>query len=244
MSNRPLGRRPPTDWAHADKHPFAAAPAPTKPTPVVIGSLWPEEADQPVWDQKTKVWRIKGPFSGRSRGGHGYCLEAHNMRDSDANWHWWDQVSEGICVSEGITRAAALLWRRRYQPRPLYDAAQAIDEYDDTPPEEGTSVRAGFDVWRTRGLVPAKLREDHWERAEEVDGSRSPGYETRLQRNVWATSAQQVLDALGTPARDWVTVLNSWGTSYPHRTRLSADDLQWLLERDGEAGIPMVWADV
>jgi hypothetical protein len=234
----PLGRRPPSDWVHVERHALLAGPALTRPTPVVMGTLWPVEADTPVFDSRGTAW-IRGPFSGRSRGGHAYCLEAHAMHDSTANWDWWNQVSEGICVSEGITRCAALLFRRRFQPRPLYDIAQLRDEFSDTPPEEGTSVRAGFDVWRTVGLVPARRGEDHWESASDVK-ERAPDATVKVKANRWATSAQEVLDALGTPGRDWVTVLNSWGRDgYPHRARMSADNLQWLIERDGEAGIPI-----
>lgn len=233
----PLGRRAPSDWRHYERFTLTPDAAPSKPTAVVMGSLWPAEADEPVQDSKG-VWWIRGPFSGRSRGGHAYALEAHNMRDSDANWRWFNQVSEGICVSEGVTRAGALIFRRRFQPRPLYDAAQQIDEYADTPPADGTSVRAGFDIWRTVGLVPAKRGEDHWERADEVQ-YRSADHATMLPENRWASDVQDILDALGTPNRDWVTVLNSWGSSYPHRARMAASDLQWLLNRDGEAGIPI-----
>jgi hypothetical protein len=236
---KPLGRRAPTDWRHYERHPLTATTVPSKPVPVVIGSLWPVEADKPVQDSKG-TWWIRGPFSGRSRGGHAYCLEAHAMRDSDANWRWFNQVSEGICVSEGVTRAGALIFRRRFQPRPLYDLAQARDEYADTPPAEGTSVRAGFDVWRTVGLIPARGREDHWEKGADVDPDRSPDRSTMLPENRWATDAQDVLDALGTPNRDWVTILNSWGPDYPHRVRMAASDLQWLLNRDGEAGVPII----
>jgi hypothetical protein len=234
----PLGRRPPTDWRHVERHALTAAPALEKPTPVVMGTMWPIEADRPVQDSRG-TWWIKGPFSGRSRGGHAYALEPLDGRDSKGNWLWFNQVSEGICVSEGVARAAWLLLRRRFQPRPLYDLAQRIDEWAETPPEEGTSVRAGFDVWRTTGLIPARRGEDHWEKDADVDPDRSPDRTTMLPENRWALSAQEILDALGTPGRDWATILNSWARGYPHRVRIAASDLQWLLERDGEAGIPV-----
>jgi len=243
MHPRPLGRRAPTDFEHVERYSLLAAPAPlARPTPVVMGTMWPVEADTPERDSHGVAWIGRRGWSGRSRGGHSYCLEAHNMQDSAANWDWWDQISEGICVSEAITRCAALLFRRRFQPRPLYDLAQQRDEFADTPPEEGTSVRAGFDVWRTEGLVRARRGEDHWESAAEVDRGRPFDPELRLRENRWATSADEVLEALGTPGRDWVTVLNSWGRDgYPHRTRMPAERLDELIVRyDGEAGIPIL----
>lgn len=236
--DRPLGRRAPTDWRHVERHPLTAAEPLAKPVSVVIGSLWPREADSPVMDSG-RHWWIRGPFKRGSRGGHAFCLEPRDGRDSTDNWVWWDQVSEGICVSEGITRAAALQHRRRFQPRPLYDLAQLGDEWPETPPAEGTSVRAGFDVWRTIGLWPARRGEEHWERAEEVDPNRAADPSVRLAENRWATTGDEVLAALGTPERDWVTVLNSWNRDYPHRTRMAVTDLEWLMDRDGEAGIPI-----
>lgn len=237
----PLGRREPKDWVHVERFAVSVAPVISKPVPVVMGTLWPVEADEPEQDSRGTWWIGRKGFSGRSRGGHSYCLEAHNMRDSDGNWGWWNQVSEGICVSEGITRAAALIWRKRWQPRPLYDLAQRIDEWADTPPEEGTSVRAGFDVWRTVGLVPAARSEDHWEKGADVDPKRQADASVQLRQNRWATTADEVLVALGTPWRDWVTILNSWGKGgYPHRVRIPAGSLQWLIDRNGEAGIPIL----
>ncbi len=236
----PLGRREPTDWVHVERFSLVAQGAVVSPVPVVMGTMWPVEADTPEQDKNGTYWIGRKPFSGRSRGGHAYALEAHNMRDSQGNYQWFDQVSEGICVSEGTCRAGALIFRRRFQPRPLYNLAQLGDEFDDTPPEEGTSVRAGFDVWRTKGLWVAKRGEGHWEQEQEIDSKRQPDPQYKISANYWATNAQEILDALGTPDRDWMTILNSWFRAYPHRVRIPAESVQWLLDRNGEAGIPIV----
>jgi hypothetical protein len=58
-----------------------------------------------------------------------------------------------------------------------------------------------------------------------------------ISANRWATNAGQVLEALGTPTRDYVEILNSWGLDFPHRVRMPAEVLQRLLDEDGEAGI-------
>jgi hypothetical protein len=52
-----------------------------------------------------------------------------------------------------------------------------------------------------------------------------------------ATKADQVLELLGIPTLDYVRFLNSWGTGYPHITRMPATTLQRLLDEDGEACI-------
>lgn len=238
---RPLGRREPPDFDHVEKYPLRAlAAAPAKPTPVVMGTRWPAEFETPVLARDGSWWVGVGGLSGRSRGGHAYALEATKQRDSDANYRWHDQINEGICVSEGVVRAAALIFRRRFQPRPVYDLAQLRDPWPDTPPAEGTSVSAGFDVWRTVGLVPAKLREEHWERAAEVDPARQPDPAFRIRSNHWCLDGQEVLDALGIPHRGWVTILNSWNGAYPHRVRTAVENIDQLIKWNGEAGVPIL----
>lgn len=77
----------------------------------------------------------------------------------------YDQGEEGACVGFGWSWAMSI--RNALQGRsglqggvvPVYDArwlyqnAQAVDEYADTPPEQGTSVRAGGDILRDVGHV-------------------------------------------------------------------------------------------
>ncbi|HXI13454.1 MAG TPA: hypothetical protein VNM92_12550, partial [Thermoanaerobaculia bacterium] len=48
----------------------------------------------------------------------------------------------------------SILNRKRYAAQWLYREAQLIDEWPDTPPGEGTSVRAAFDILRTIGHRP------------------------------------------------------------------------------------------
>lgn len=79
---------------------------------------------------------------------------------------WWrqhDQGQEGACVGFGasammsITNHAQRLRETgkdvtyRYDARWLYLESQLIDDWDETPPEEGTSVRAACDILRDRG---------------------------------------------------------------------------------------------
>lgn len=80
---------------------------------------------------------------------------------------WWhkqhDQGQEGSCVGFGCSAMMSItnhLQRLkttgqdityRYAARWLYGEAQLVDEWAETPPEEGTSVRAGCDILRLRG---------------------------------------------------------------------------------------------
>lgn len=69
---------------------------------------------------------------------------------------YYDQGREGACVGFGWSWAMSILNRikfayPKYDASWLYHQAQLVDEWTETPPEEGTSVRAGGDVLRTRG---------------------------------------------------------------------------------------------
>lgn len=72
------------------------------------------------------------------------------QRTADYRRHY-DQGRDGACVGFSQSWDQSILNRTRYDALWLYRTAQAIDEWDDTPPEEGTSLRAGFDVLRQIG---------------------------------------------------------------------------------------------
>ena len=57
----------------------------------------------------------------------------------------------GSCGGHSWSWALSILNRKRYDPEWLYDQAQLVDEWDDTPPEEGTSLRAVGDVLKAQG---------------------------------------------------------------------------------------------
>lgn len=79
---------------------------------------------------------------------------------------WWkthDQRAEGSCVGFGSSAMMSITnhYQRlkatgrdityRYDARFLYSEAQAVDEWPETPPEEGTSVRASCQVLHQAG---------------------------------------------------------------------------------------------
>lgn len=233
----PLGRLVPTDFEHVDKYPLRALPQTEQPkkAPVVIGVNWYEAFDRPQRDSRGRWWIAADGNLGSVRGGHAVCLVPFGIDEPWAWWAWFNQVDEGICVSEAVSRCMALLNRKRYQPRPLYDVAQDIDEYSFTPPEAGTSVRAGLDVARTMGLVPAKRGEAHLVGKGEVTRPFVPG--EGISANRWATSTDEVLTVLGADGRDYVPVANSWGRGYPRRVLMPATVLERLRREDGELGL-------
>jgi hypothetical protein len=75
----------------------------------------------------------------------------------------------------------------RYDWRALWNAAKAIDEFPDTQPgdNEGTSLRAGFDVLRQNGLIRLNA---NGKRPKKADWNPAEGIES----NYWATSVDQM----------------------------------------------------
>jgi hypothetical protein len=91
----------------------------------------------------------------------------------------------------------------RYESRWLYLEAQKIDEWDDTPPEEGTSVRAGCEVLRSVGhrrWQPGSLQEPRL--VHGVDAYR------------WATTVDEVRAAIYSNAA--VAIGVAWYSSFDH----------------------------
>src|SRR5215216_4461964 len=189
VTEGPLGRRIPTDFVHIDKYPLRALPVQERPTgvPSPVGVNWYPEFDNPQKGQDGR-WRVAEPSKrSRPRGGHCVCFAPWPFRDLLAWWLFYNQGREGACVGFGESRAMSLMNRKRYDGRWLYKQAQLIDEWWNTPPEEGTSVRAGLDMLRTVGHV-------------RVRGGRlnsTPDSVEGIAANRWATSVDDWLAALG-----------------------------------------------
>jgi hypothetical protein len=159
------------------------------------------------------------------RGGHCVCLKPKGSNDPDAWWDFYNQGEEGACVGFGISRLASQLNRKTYDGFWLYHEAQKVDEW---PGEDydGTSVRAGLDILRKRGHCVVKDGKTALEALGEG-----------IKANRWARSVDDVLTTLGYDGLDYVDVLNSWGRSYPHLTRMPATVLERLWKEDGEVGL-------
>jgi hypothetical protein len=226
MSNRPLGRRVPTDFTHVDRYPLTAAETPPKPIPVVIGVNWYSAFDKPEQDSKGHWWVARSGLVGRLRGGHCVCLKARGARDSVKRQVYYDQGSEGACVGFGISRMMTHLnGGKLYDARWIYREAQKVDEW---PGEayEGTSVRAGLDVLRERGH---RVFDGGVVRPESLDEG--------IAANRWIRSIEDCLTVLGYLNVPYVDILNSWGKSYPLLTRMPVKVLEKLWNEDGEIAV-------
>jgi hypothetical protein len=193
--------------------------------PVVIGVNWYAEFDKPQKDSQGHHWIARDGKLTRIRGGHCVCLKPRGATDPPAWWRFYDQGTEGACVGFGISRLASQLNRKLYDGFWLYHEAQKIDEW---PGEDydGTSVRAGLDILRTRG------------HCEVNQGRVSPeAIGEGIARNRWARSVDDILNTLGYNGLEYVDVLNSWGRNYPHLTRMPVKVLERLWREDGEVGI-------
>jgi hypothetical protein len=218
-----LGRREPTDWVHVERYPLTAATTPATPRPVVLGINWYKEFDNPTKDSKNRWWIARDGRLTTVRGGHCVCLAPSSLEDTYGWWDFYNQGNEGACVGFGWSRCMSLFNRKRYDAPWLYHEAQKVDEW---PGEayDGTSVRAAGDVLRTLGL-----RRSQAKTASPTEG---------IAAFRWATSAQDVLGVLGTPNLDYVRVLNSWGTSYPHYVYMPGSVLERLRTESGEVAVP------
>jgi hypothetical protein len=220
-----LGRREPTDWAHVDKYPLRALPENERPknVPSPVGVNWYAEFDRPV-KGKDGRWRVaQGGRLTRIRGGHCVCFAPMGFSDPATWWTYYDQGQEGACVGFGESRMMSLLNRKRYDARWHYHVTQYRDEWSDTPPEEGTSVRAGLDTLRLEGhrvVRGAKVSE--------------PTLAEGIAANRWATNIDDWLVALGRPGADEAPFLNSWGRDYPHAVWMPTTVIERLMREDGE----------
>ena len=226
MSN--LGRREPTDSEHVDRYPLRALAAEERPAcvPMAIGVNWYSEFDHPV-KGKDGRWRVAqdGRLT-RIRGGHCLCLAPADYHDPISWWLYYNQGDEGACVGFGCSRMMSLLNRQRYDARWLYRQAQLVDDWEDTPPEEGTSVRAGLDILRKIGH--RRVRGFRVSEPNPTDG---------IAANRWATDIDDVLATIGRSGADEIPWLNSWGKDYPHLVWVPTEVHARLLREDGEYGV-------
>jgi hypothetical protein len=228
-----LGRRIPPDDRHIRRYSLTADTIPTTPTPVVLGVNWYSGFEYPTQAKDRSWWLPRaGQSLGYVRGGHAICVRPDALRDV---WKvFYDQGNEGSCVGYAISRMMSLLNRERYDGHALYHAAQAVDDWDDTPPESGTSVRAGCDVARKQGL---------W-RVIRGKTAAQPTPDRGIAENRWARSVEDIAACLSpsdggsaTLNRGWVRLVNSWGLSYPE-VRLDLEVLHRLVfMENGEATV-------
>src|ERR1044072_2993155 len=194
-----LRRRVPTDWQHVEKYPLRVADVPTVPTPSAIGVNWYSNFDNPVY-KDGHWWVGLTKDLGYIRGGHCVALKQRYATDRAGWWDYYNQGQEGACVGFGSSRMMSLINRKKYAARWLYLEAQLVDEYADTPPEEGTSVNAAMKILKAKGHCPV----DAYGFAKPV--SLAEG----ISAYRWATDVNDLLRILGYQDKNYVDFINSW----------------------------------
>lgn len=230
-----LGRRIPTTWEHVEKYPLLATTVPDEPMPVIFGTNWYEAFDRPEYDRSERRWWVgRNANLGRIRGGHAYAGKPDGVRDYHGWWDYYDQGTEGACVGTAASRAMTWTDRVRFDWHWLYREAQLVDSWAETPPEEGTSVRAAIDILRTKGH--RRTWSTHTYDTDPKHG---------VSVNRWAQSMEDVYAVLKSPrleAQGVVAFANSWGRlrdggrrGYPKLVYMPAEVMARLLNEYGEA---------
>ena len=201
MSN--LGRLIPLDWKHVEKYPFSAL------SPLPVGTV-------------EKVLMLPSWQWSHNQGSTGSC------------------VGHGVSMERAITNTrqnilAHLPWPRvrRYNPLFVWNEAKKIDEWSDTNPGDnnGTSVRAGYDVARTRGLARVRgMRLDSFDHPYSVR-ERAVDINEGILATRWAVSVDEIRSAIydGIP----VTIGINWYEEFDHPYRLGRD---WFLPKPLDLG--------
>lgn len=183
-----LGRREPTDWKHVERYPAST---------LIATATHPLTAAPP-----------------------------NTEKGLGLPW-WWkqhDQGQQGACVGFGCSAMMSITNHRqrllasgrdvtyRYEARWLYHEAQAIDEYEDTPPEEGTSVRAGCEILRSVGH----------RRVQRQTPAPDPSHGIAAYR--WATTVDEIRAAIYSDAA--VTIGVAWYSSFDAPVEIDGE--RWM----------------
>jgi len=129
-------------------------------------------------------------------------------------WHaTHDQGYTGSCVGHAsaferaVTNSAqnrvARIFRggRRYDPLHIWENAKAFDEWPDTNPgdDNGTSVRAAYDVLRNQGARVIRgtgIKLDTAGRPEVIDTKNAPDPNEGVETNRWAQNSDEIRTAI------------------------------------------------
>lgn len=138
----------------------------------------------------------------------------------------YDQGSEGACVGFGESICMTILNRKLYDAMWLYREAQVVDEWTDTPPEEGTSLSAGFDVLRDKG------HRQLW------DGkSRPPKVQEGIVKvNRWLTTVDEMRTAIseGIPVVFGIFWYNAFYTPIVKKSGTRNAEEAWIAPEDAD----------
>jgi hypothetical protein len=244
--DRRLDRVPSETHEHLERYPLGAATMPTKATSMVAGTNWYAGMMYPrlrtIGGRKRYV--LESVDLGRLIGGHATCLRNWKTTDTAAWWRFYDQGVEGRCVEFAMLRMLTHANRKRYDitSRWHYWEAQRRDEWTGgsypgaSPRYEGTSVRAGLEVLRQHGALPALVGGRAYAPGRDLGALVSPDEGIAAYR--WARTWDDVRTALGVPDDlPGVPLLNSWGADWPREVLLLDPLGELLLDEDGEFGV-------
>jgi hypothetical protein len=230
MTDQRFGRIQAPDDKHLRRFMLTAETAPTTPTPAVLGVWW-----RRGWQRDTLVvkggayWLPPEQRWGPVEGGHAIAVESPHLKDL-VQWHrFYDQIG-GSCTGYSGVRVCTNLNRERYNGLMTYRHAQAIDGLIETPPEEGSTVRAAMESLRTIGPY------DLTGASHPADGISA----YRWPPNVEALAVCLSPEDKGASVlnRGYVNLLNSWGVYYPHKVRMTLEQLRKaVFEQDGEVAV-------
>ena len=159
MSEKPLGRRVPPDFEHVAKYPLSALIATNE---VVVPPAGTEKSLGLPW------W-----WQDHDQGDEGACEGFGNSAMMSITNHYQRLQNTG----RAITYRYDCFW--------LYREAQLVDEWDDTPPGEGTSGRASCQILKARG---------HRRVQNGVSGAENLAHGISAYR--WATTVDEVRAAI------------------------------------------------
>lgn len=226
---------------HLEKYPLMSIPSTAQP--IVGGINWYSSFDEPrpIRVGRRDLYIIGDGQLGYVRGGHAICFPPAELTDVNAWWTFYNQQAEGRCVEFAMLRALSLVNRKRYDitSRWHYHEAQRGDEWEGgsypgaEPQYEGTSVRAGLEVLRSLGAIPARRMSqpvtDPLPLVRPAEG---------INAYRWAQTWDDVRSVLRVPDNmPGVPFLNSWGTSYPRVTILADAAGERVLNEWGEFGV-------
>lgn len=232
---KPLGARLSEDKPYAEKYPLTAETIPSLETPVVIGIPWYTDFDSPQRDTLSlRYWIGRKKDLGWVRGGHAVCLKPYNLNDKFRWWRYYNQGQEGACVGFSLTRAITMMNVETYDARWLYREAQLIDEYEETPPQEGTSIDAGCQILFNVGHKRTQLVSGQWVISP-------PDLLKGISAYRWATNVEDIHKSLKNPVADKlgaIPILNSWGLDYPHLVWMPDETANRVIFQEyGEAAV-------
>lgn len=240
-----MDRVPSATTEHLEKYPITKKALTSANSSMMVAINWYDNFSKPVqrYIKSANRWVIGEGQLGVIRGSHAVCGRNWFLRDTVDWWRYYDQGYEGRCVEFASLRVLSHMNRKRYDITSgwHYHEAQHIDEWagcvygHDGGTYEGTSGRAGLEVLRSMGAIPALLGGADIPKLSAFTHVRS---EEGISAYRWATSWDQVRQALKVPDDlPGIPLNNSWGTGYPREVLLLDEAGERVLNEDGELGI-------